>query len=138
LEIAVWSGDTVRKDEDGYLYFIGRNDEMIKTSGYRVSPTEIEEVILQSPLAAEAVAFGIPHPTLGQAIAVIIVAPADGHGDTQALLDMCRKLLPAFMVPVHVEWRSTLPRNPNGKYDRKRLAIEVRTQTDPTLIVSTP
>jgi acyl-CoA ligase (AMP-forming) (exosortase A-associated) len=137
-EIAVWSGDTVRKDEDGYLYFIGRNDEMIKTSGYRVSPTEIEEVILQSPLAAEAVAFGIPHPTLGQAIAVIIVAPADGHGDTQALLDMCRKLLPAFMVPVHVEWRSTLPRNPNGKYDRKRLAIEVRTQTDPTLIVSTP
>jgi acyl-coenzyme A synthetase/AMP-(fatty) acid ligase len=65
-EIAVWSGDTVRRDADGFLYFIGRKDEMIKTSGYRVSPTEIEEVIYATGLVAEAAAFGVPHPTLGE------------------------------------------------------------------------
>jgi acyl-CoA ligase (AMP-forming) (exosortase A-associated) len=131
-DIAVWSGDTVRRDEDGYLYFIGRQDEMIKTSGYRVSPTEIEDVILRSALAIEAVAFGIPHATLGQAIAVFAVPRSDSQQDTQALLDGCRVNLPAFMVPLHIAWRSSLPRNPNGKYDRKRLAAEIIAQLDPT------
>src|SRR5205085_4153073 len=74
-EIAVWSGDTVRRDADGFLYFIGRKDEMIKTSGYRVSPTEIEEVIYATGLVAEAAAFGVAHPTLGQAIA-LVAAPS--------------------------------------------------------------
>ena len=124
-EVAVWSGDTVQRDEDGFLYFIGRQDEMIKTSGYRVSPTEIEEVILQCGWVAEAVAFGIPHPALGQAIAVLAVVSANRQPDTQALLEVCRKHLPAFMVPTHLEWRSALPRNPNGKYDRKQLAVEL-------------
>lgn len=122
-ELAVWSGDTVRRDADGYLYFIGRQDDMIKTSGYRVSPTEIEEFALQTKLATEAVALGLPHPTLGQAIALLAV-PA-GLQDEQALLDACRKHLPAFMVPLHVSWRTSLPRNPNGKFDRKLLTIEL-------------
>ena len=63
-EIAVWSGDTVRSDEEGFLYFISRRDEMIKTSGYRVSPTEVEEVIYATELVRETVAIGIPHPVL--------------------------------------------------------------------------
>ena len=62
-EIAVFSGDTVRTDEDGFLYFIGRRDEMIKTSGYRVSPTEVEEVLYGTQLVGEAAAFGVPHPS---------------------------------------------------------------------------
>ena len=85
-ELAVWSGDTVRMDEEGFLYFIGRRDEMIKTSGYRVSPMEVEEVIYATELVAEAAAVGVPHPVLGQAIAVIATPRAGIATDEQALL----------------------------------------------------
>jgi acyl-CoA ligase (AMP-forming) (exosortase A-associated) len=128
-EIAVWSGDSVRKDAEGYLYFIGRQDELIKTSGYRVSPTEIEEFILQTDYASEAVAFGVRHSTLGQAI--VVLAVPQGVANDQALLDACRKHLPAYMVPLHLAWRDSLPRNPNGKYDRKQLAAELDTIFEP-------
>src|SRR5204863_1762904 len=123
-EIAVWSGDTVRRDADGFLYFIGRKDEMIKTSGYRVSPTEIEEVIYATGLVAEAAAFGVPHPTLGQAI-VVVAAPVAGDVlDVLALTAECKRRLPAFMVPAQIQTRTSLPRNPNEKIDRKQLAKE--------------
>lgn len=125
-EIAVWSGDTVRLDEDGFLYFVGRRDEMIKTSGYRVSPSEVEEVVFATGLVGDAAAVGVPHPTLGQAIVIVVSAAAGGAPDTQALLAACRAQLPLFMVPHHVEWRADLPRNPNGKYDRPKLAAEFR------------
>jgi acyl-CoA ligase (AMP-forming) (exosortase A-associated) len=125
-EIAVWSGDTVRMDEEGFLYFIGRSDEMIKSSGYRVSPTEVEEVAFATGLVADAAAIGVPHPALGQAV-VIVVTPAPGKSaDKEALLEAFRKELPMFMVPHHVEWRESLPRNPNGKYDRPKLAAELK------------
>ncbi len=74
-EYAVFSGDNVRMDEDGFLYFIGRRDEMMKTSGYRVSPTEVEEILYATKLVGECVAFGVEHPTLGQAIQVIATMP---------------------------------------------------------------
>jgi acyl-CoA synthetase (AMP-forming)/AMP-acid ligase II len=125
-ELAVWSGDTVRRDEDGFLYFVGRRDEMIKTSGYRVSPTEVEEVVFATGLVGDAAAVGITHPKLGQAI-VIVVTPAPGHAnDSGKLLEACKKTLPLFMVPHHVEWRDSLPRNPNGKYDRPKLAADLK------------
>ena len=124
-ELAVWSGDTVRKDEDGYLYFIGRRDEMIKTSGYRVSPTEVEEVAYASGLVSDAVAVGVPHATLGQAVALVVAAAPGAANATAPLIDYCRASLPAFMVPAHVEWRDELPRNANGKFDRKLLAAEL-------------
>jgi acyl-CoA ligase (AMP-forming) (exosortase A-associated) len=125
-EMAVWSGDTVRMDEEGFIYFIGRRDEMIKTSGYRVSPSEIEEVVFATGLVADAAAVGVPHPTLGQAI-VVVVAPAPGKEPaTDALIDACKRQLPLFMTPHHIEWRDTLPRNPNGKYDRPKLAAELK------------
>ena len=127
-EIAVWSGDMVKTDEDGYLYFVGRHDEMIKVSGYRISPSEVEEVLFATGLVAEAAAVGIPHPTLGQAI-VVVAAPAPGkQPDTEALLAVCRKELPTFMMPALVDWREQLPRNPNGKYDRARLRAELQGQ----------
>lgn len=122
-ELAVFSGDTVRMDEEGFIYFIGRNDEMIKTSGYRISPTEIEEIIYDTGLVAECAAFGIDHPTLGQAIHVVVTPPI-GHDITpSALLSECRNRMPTYMVPAHIEVRSTpLPRNANGKIDRKILS----------------
>jgi acyl-coenzyme A synthetase/AMP-(fatty) acid ligase len=117
-------------DEDGYLYFIGRRDEMIKTSGYRVSPSEIEEVAFASGLVADAAAVGVPHPTLGQAI-VLVAAPTEGKSpDDAPLLDALRRDLAAFMVPVKIDWRESLPRNPNGKYDRSRLATELKALFD--------
>lgn len=124
-ETAVWSGDTVRRDEDGFLYFVGRRDEMIKTSGYRVSPTEIEEVAYRSGLVAEVAAFGVEHPMLGQAI-VLVAHAAEGRApDSKALIAACKAELPAFMVPAHVDWLdAALPRNANGKIDRRTLASE--------------
>ena len=125
-ELAVWSGDTVRRDADGFLYFIGRSDDMIKVSGYRVSPTEIESVLYETGLVAEAAAFGIDHPQLGQAIAVIAV-PVDEATDDAALLAECKRRLPAYMVPARVDLRSApLPRNPNGKIDRNALRLALQ------------
>jgi len=125
-EIAVWSGDTVRMDEEGFLYFISRRDEMIKTSGYRVSPTEVEEVVYATGLVGEAAALGIPHPVLGQAIVVVATARDGPRLDVEELLSQCRQRLPAFMVPARVTVREgSLPRNPNGKIDRKSLATEL-------------
>ena len=126
-EMAVWSGDTVRIDEEGYIYFISRHDEMIKTSGYRVSPTEVEEVVYATGMAAEAAALGIPHPVLGQAI-VVIATPRDGGDlDVDNLLAECKQRLPGFMVPALIKARSgSLPRNPNGKIDRKLMAQELQ------------
>ncbi|WP_075794061.1 acyl-CoA ligase (AMP-forming), exosortase A system-associated [Massilia putida] len=121
-ELAVWSGDTVRRDADGYLYFIGRSDDMIKVSGYRISPTEIESVLHATGLVAEVAAFGIDHPQLGQAIAVIAVPVEEGAIDSAALLAECKRRLPAYMVPAHIDLRAgPLPRNPNGKIDRNLL-----------------
>ena len=126
-EMAVWSGDTVRMDEDGFLYFVGRSDDMIKTSGYRVSPTEVEDVIHATGLVGEAVAFGVPHPVLGQGIVVAVTAGRTGPApDGQALRDACRKVLPAYMVPQTVVTRTMLPHNPNGKLDRRSLFEEYR------------
>jgi acyl-CoA ligase (AMP-forming) (exosortase A-associated) len=125
-ELAVWSGDTFKMDEDGYLYFIGRRDEMIKTSGYRVSPSEVEEVVYATGLVTEVAATGVPHPLLGQAVVLVIFAPGGGEDISGALLAQCKLKLPGFMVPAKIETRpEPLPRNPNGKIDRKRLATEL-------------
>jgi acyl-CoA ligase (AMP-forming) (exosortase A-associated) len=121
-EMAVFSGDQVRQDDEGFLYFIGRNDEMIKTSGYRVSPTEIEEVAYATQSVAECAAFGVAHPVLGQVI-VLIVTPKGDNLDEAALLAHFKRDCPAYQVPAKIEVRTgSLPRNPNGKIDRKLLS----------------
>lgn len=132
-EIAVFSGDNVRMDEEGFLYFIGRRDEMIKTSGYRVSPTEVEEILYSTKMVGECVAFGVPHAVLGQAIHVIATRPPGSASlDTAVLLAQCRARMPAYMVPAQIDERKEpLPRNPNGKIDRKTLSSEYL-QTTPT------
>jgi acyl-CoA synthetase (AMP-forming)/AMP-acid ligase II len=123
-EIAVWSGDTGRMDEEGFLYFIGRQDDTIKTSGYRVSPTEVEEVLYSSGSVAEAAALGIRHPLLGQAV-VAVVKPLAVNFEAADLMAHCKRHLPNFMVPLRIITRQTLPYNPNGKLDRKQLASEL-------------
>jgi acyl-CoA ligase (AMP-forming) (exosortase A-associated) len=123
-EMSVWSGDVVRRDAEGFLYFIGRRDEMIKTSGYRVSPTEIEEVIYSTGLVGAAAAIGVPHERLGQGIIVVASPPEGGTLDRDQLLAKCRQNMPQYMVPLQIIERATLPRNPNGKIDRKLLSGE--------------
>jgi acyl-CoA ligase (AMP-forming) (exosortase A-associated) len=123
-EIAVWSGDTVVMDEEGFLFFVGRKDEMIKTSGYRVSPTEIEEAAYDTGLVRDAVALGVEDAKLGQHVVLIVSSASDVTVDVDALLARMKKALPLYMLPKRVDVRSEIPRSPNGKFDRARLRKE--------------
>ena len=125
--MAVWSGDSVVADPEGFLTFVGRADEMIKTSGNRVSPTEIEEAALASGLIAECVALGVADERLGQAILLIASArPGIELAEVERRLRAdLRQHLPAFMQPRDLIWRDDLPRNPNGKLDRAALRAEL-------------
>lgn len=122
--LAVWSGDIVKQDSEGYLYFIGRQDDQIKTSGYRISPNEIEAIFRATGLLSEVVALGVPHPTLGQSIALIAVPQTGKTLSAEALIDACKKNLPSYMIPRHLVFYDAIPTTPNGKIDRKQLAQE--------------
>jgi acyl-CoA synthetase (AMP-forming)/AMP-acid ligase II len=120
-ELAVWSGDLVVEDEDGFLFFVGRGDEMIKTSGYRVSPTEVEEAAYDTGLVRDVVAYGVEDPKVGQRI-VLAVGPVEADSfEASLLLSALRERLPAYMLPKHVEVMEELPRSPNGKLDRNAI-----------------
>jgi len=129
-ERAVWSGDKAVRDADGFLTFVGRDDEMIKTSGYRVSPTEVEEAAYASGLVADCVALGVPDPALGEAI-VLVAAPVADMADAEAGLPAAMtRALPGFMLPRRIIWRESLPRNPNGKLDRPTIAAAARAELE--------
>ena len=124
-EVAVWSGDTVVADDEGFLYFVGRVDEMIKTSGYRVSPTEVEEAAYSTGLVRDAVALGVDDPVLGQRVALVVsITDADVSADD--LIARLKRDLPTYMVPTIVDVKDELPRSPNGKFDRAMLRQELR------------
>ncbi|RYY24168.1 MAG: acyl-CoA ligase (AMP-forming), exosortase A system-associated [Sphingomonadales bacterium] len=131
--MAVWSGDTVSEDAAGLLRFVGRDDEMIKSAGNRISPTEIEEAVVSGGEAAEAVAFGVPDARLGQAIMVVVRGdPEREHG----LRERLRRELPSFMQPMRYDWRDEMPRNANGKLDRSALKAQII--ADPELVERAP
>lgn len=120
--MAVFSGDRVKRDPQGLLYFAGRRDAMIKSAGNRISPQEIEEAALATGLAAEAVALGVPHARLGQAVHLVV------RGDEAAREELAKRLqrdLPNFMQPQMIHWRNAMPINPNGKIDRTALQAEL-------------
>jgi acyl-coenzyme A synthetase/AMP-(fatty) acid ligase len=122
--MAVWSGDRVRRDAEGLLYFAGRRDAMIKSAGNRISPQEVEEAALATGLVAEAVALGVADARLGQAVHLVV----RGEGDEDARAQLAKQLqrdLPNFMQPKQIHWRKTLPLNPNGKIDRTALQNEL-------------
>ncbi len=122
---AVWSGDRVKREADGLLYFAGRRDAMIKSAGNRISPQEVEEAAIATGLVAEAVALGVPDERLGHAVHLVVRA-APGANDAEA--ELPRRLqqdLPNFMQPKVIHWRVTMPISPNGKLDRTGLAQEL-------------
>ncbi len=120
----LYTGDLFRRDDEGYYYFVARKDELIKTRGERVSPREIEEAICAMKDVVEAAVTGVPDPILGQAIRAFVV-PASGKTLRQEeVLRHCLRHLEPFMVPKYVEMRSSLPRSPSGKLDRKALSAQ--------------
>jgi acyl-CoA synthetase (AMP-forming)/AMP-acid ligase II len=123
-EKVCYSGDLVKMDEEGFLYFVGRRDNMIKCSGYRVSPTEVEEILFQSGKLREAAVIGIPDPVLGQAIKAYVV-PRDGECiDPEALQLFCAERMPRYMVPKFVQVMDTLPKTPSRKIDYPALRCD--------------
>jgi len=120
-ETVCYSGDKVRMDEDGYFYFVGRADAMIKSSGYRISPSEVEEVLMSSGRLAEAAVIGLPDPAMGERVHAVCVASPGAEVERDALLKHCAEKLPQHMVPRDVEFVAELPRSPNGKVDHKGL-----------------
>lgn len=122
---AVFSGDNVVEGSDGLLRFVGRDDEMIKSAGNRISPTEVEEAVMAGGEAREAAAFGVKDARLGQAIVVVAVARGDAVDAEARLRERLRRDLPSFMQPARYEWRDELPRNANGKFDRSVLKAEL-------------
>ncbi|HEY2732127.1 MAG TPA: AMP-binding protein [Polyangia bacterium] len=114
----VYSGDLVRRDADGFLTFVGRRDQQIKSYGFRVSPEEVEEAIHGSNLVAEVVALGVPDGVAGM-IVVAHIVPRDLERFAAAdLIAYCEAELPRYMVPRQVHVHATLPRTSSGKVDR--------------------
>ncbi|UCD50461.1 MAG: acyl--CoA ligase [Phycisphaerales bacterium] len=114
------SGDFFRTDEAGYLYFLGRRDDMIKTRGERVSPKEIEDVVCELESIVEAAAIGVPDDILGQAVKVFVV---DGQGtlSEKDIMRHCAKRLEPLMVPKYLEFVEALPKTGRGKINRREL-----------------
>ncbi|MEZ5739749.1 MAG: AMP-binding protein [Burkholderiaceae bacterium] len=118
-----WSGDLVTMDDEGFLYFVGRNDAMIKSSGYRISPAEVEEALMASGRLRQVAVIGLPDPVIGQRVhAIAIALDGDAPPDVRALLRECAATLPAYMLPRDIELVDALPLSPNGKVDHKALA----------------
>ncbi|MEM8726315.1 MAG: acyl-CoA ligase (AMP-forming), exosortase A system-associated, partial [Pseudomonadota bacterium] len=122
--IAVWSGDRVKRDASGLLYFVGRRDAMIKSAGNRISPQEIEEAAIATDLVAEAVALGLPDQRLGQAVHLVVRGAPDDQARAE-LAKLLQRELPNFMQPQEIHWRDAMPLNPNGKIDRTALYREL-------------
>ena len=121
-EVAVWTGDRAVRGEDGLIRFRGRGDAMIKVSGNRLSPTEIEEAALASGAVREALALGVADERLGQA--VMLLAVPKGEDAEQRLRAYFAAELPAYMHPRDIVWRDALPAGPTGKVDRAALVKE--------------
>ena len=121
---AVWSGDTVVRGSDGLLRFRGRDDAMIKVSGNRISPTEIEESALASGAVADCAAFGVPDERLGQSIVLVAVAKGEEEAERRLPAHFTAEL-PPHMRPARIVWRDALPVGPNGKLDRSLLQREI-------------
>ncbi len=130
-EAVCYSGDLVYRDDEGDLWFVGRADSMLKTSGYRVSPTEVEDVVSKSGLVGHVVAFGREDDLQGQLIEVAVTSlsidlePVDKETLRDALLAYCKRTMPAYMVPRRVHtWDGDMPRTGSGKLDRPTIIRE--------------
>jgi amino acid adenylation domain-containing protein len=124
-EKVLYTGDLFRMDEEGYLYFVGRRDDIIKSRGEKVSPLEVENVLYLLPGIREAVVVGVPDPIVGMAIKAVVAVERDSGITAQIIIRHCARLLEDFMVPKTIEFRDTLPKAENGKISRRLIAAEI-------------
>jgi acyl-CoA synthetase (AMP-forming)/AMP-acid ligase II len=122
-ESVLYTGDLFRMDDEGYLYFLGRKDDIIKSRGEKVSPKEVEDVLHAHPEIAEAAVVGVPDEILGQAIKAVVAVKGGSHLTERDVLRHCAGRLEDFMVPKLVEFRPALPKTANGKIDKKALSL---------------
>lgn len=118
----VFSGDLVRRDEEGFLYFVGRRDQQIKRLGHRISPDEIEALVHASGLVAEVVAAAVPDAVAGQAVVLHVVPRAETPFSLTALWGYCRSEMPGYMQPSAIKVHGAMPRTTSGKVDRQQVS----------------
>ena len=119
-----YTGDTASRDKDGYLWFVGRSDDLISSAGYRISPFEVESALLEHELIAESAVVGIPDATRGQLVKAYIVL-VEGHKGSNELVkkiqDFCKNLTAPYKYPRKIEFVSSLPKTISGKIRRVEL-----------------
>ena len=131
VERVVYSGDLAKRDEEGYLYLLGRNDAMIKNQGFRLSPEEVENLLIASGLVDEACAFGVENPDVGHDVIAVVSLKdgADGEANGEAsgkAVDSIREYAikngPPYMIPREILVWDELPKTGSGKIDRKGIS----------------
>jgi acyl-CoA ligase (AMP-forming) (exosortase A-associated) len=121
-EKVCYSGDLVKSDDEGFIYYVGRRDALIKSSGFRISPTEIEEILCRNASVRSAAVIGIPDELLGHRIKAFVVRnDSDDRCVAEALISFCAERLPRYMVPQTIEFLDDLPTTANGKVDYSAL-----------------
>mgnify|MGYP006423846075 CR=1 FL=1 len=120
-EMWLYTGDLFRSDEEGFLYWVGRKDDIIKSRGEKVSPREVEDVLHQHPHIAEAAIVGVADAVLGQAVRAVVRLQPGIDLTVRDVQSHCRSFLEDFMVPQQVKFCDALPKTPNGKIDKKLL-----------------
>jgi acyl-coenzyme A synthetase/AMP-(fatty) acid ligase len=115
------TGDLFQMDDEGYLFFVSRQDDIIKTRGEKVAPKEVEEVLYQLDAVAEAAVVGVPDEILGEAIKAVLVLKDGAVLEKREVLKACSRELEDFMVPKIVEFRGSLPKTDSGKICRKEI-----------------
>jgi len=121
-ERVLYTGDLFRMDEEGYLYWVGRKDDIIKSRGEKVSPKEVENVLYGLEGVTMAAVIGVPDEVLGQAVKAVVTLKEGSRLTEKDVLRHCTRHLEEFMVPKLVEIRESMPRTPTGKIDKRELA----------------
>jgi len=120
-EKSLWTGDLFRMDEDGFLYFVSRRDDIIKSRGEKVSPKEVEAALYAHGDVVEAAVIGVPDDLLGEAVKAFVVLRDGSTATDQEILAHCKGRLEDFMVPQTVEITDSLPKTSSGKITKKGL-----------------
>jgi acyl-CoA synthetase (AMP-forming)/AMP-acid ligase II len=120
-ERVLYTGDLFRMDDEGFLYFVARKDDIIKSRGEKVSPREIENAVCQLEGVSEAAVVGVPDPVLGQAIKLVVVLHEGAQITQRDIKAYCARKLDDYMMPKFIDIVDDLPRTENGKVDKRRL-----------------
>jgi acyl-CoA ligase (AMP-forming) (exosortase A-associated) len=123
-ETVCYSGDLAYTDHEGFIYFVGRQDAMIKSAGFRISPSEVEDVLMRSGVFRQVAVIGLPDEWVGQRVVAVAVAAVEPPPALDAVLADVARQLPAHMVPARIELVPELPVTPNGKVDVKALVAQ--------------